>query len=241
MRGIPVGEIVAHADNYAELGQQLGSLVRDLSRLTFDFPKRPRRGGPTTLALLWKVRLRAQREWYEATKDERWISVPFARERIEEVFGLTGGELEDKPWFYDPPLRQLDARREGQSNYSLWFEGVPDHVSSRELPHDKWGATYRTALVSHTPYERITDIDGTWRLVFNDFGMSETECPYRQKEKGPGVGTVSPEDRSWVADEGDLFSGHCGFCEEQRGYEHGYIYLGDSWGHAVYMLEGSEE
>jgi ferric-dicitrate binding protein FerR (iron transport regulator) len=70
------------------------------------------------------------------------------RECVEWVFGLTGGELEDKPWEPFEPHPEMSERdaafdaeyRHSSSNprpFRYWYDGVPSYVGRREFPRSR--------------------------------------------------------------------------------------------------------
>jgi hypothetical protein len=142
------------------------------------------------------------------------------REQIEWVFGLTGGELNDRPFV---------TKDHGQFVY--WYDGVPEYASS-DYPY-RFDREYVT-LVSYsfcgTPFETLEDLEGNKWVLQSVFGNSgETECPGQHE----GFGIVT---------DGHTAGGdRCYLCDEKRGDKHRYIYLGDGWAEVVYRKEEEEE
>jgi hypothetical protein len=146
------------------------------------------------------------------------------REQIEYLFGLTGGELSDKPIDY------IDADgNPGTFRYS--FDDVPDYAQGMDGEFQDRGdryVEYFTAIdcLLYSPAKEEIKI-GKWvyTLVQTFTSSGETECP--AKNAGP--------------DEDDPFAGvECYLCERSPGEEHGYIYLGDGWSELVYRHDGIE-
>lgn len=156
------------------------------------------------------------------------------REQIKWVFGLTGGELADKPWEFEEFHETLKhdanynfrtAREPRAGAFRYWYDGVPDYAEIR----DKYSETYRTVVVDElfgAAPSAIRDGQGIWKKVRSFRSSGETECPGRQDE-----GDVTKDSAS----NGE----YCDYCEANIGEEHGYIYLGDGWGEVIYQLHKS--
>lgn len=151
------------------------------------------------------------------------------RERIEWVYGLTGGELETSPWqTAAPSVYQSDGSETGDWlpwPWRYWYEGTPEYAT-RELGAD-YAADFRfrTIVVDYgglySPSPRLFDAETgrEWRLIASYAHNGETECPGRHSD----CPTVEPSDG--VA---------CALCEEPIGSPHGYI-LGNGC-EAVYRV-----
>jgi len=179
------------------------------------------------------------------------------REEIEQVFGLTGGELEDKPWHYVRWVQQRpdwgkDQKQEHDyksdpGKLRFWYEGVPDYAGGDFKDQYDPGVTYRTAvycrLYGHIgPGDKIEDGSGDiWECVRWYDNSGETQCPLGwDQEGGPG----SDSEDSLVKEEeckNPDMPGRCYLCEEEVGEEHRYIYLGDGMGEGVFKLESTKE
>lgn len=175
------------------------------------------------------------------TKNEEAIE----RQQVEEVFGLTGGELEDEPWIC---WTQMESEVDGEPLYGkneefhaqsfwewkerYWYEGPPEYVE-REMQR-QFPGTLRTLVnpggIITAPHRELYDGQGIWKLreTFNNSG--EAECPARSYDfeartdvEHGKIGIVKGE--------------RCPLCDEQEGDEHGYIYLGVCSYEAVYELE----
>jgi len=133
------------------------------------------------------------------------------REEIEWVFGLTGGELADKPW----------------AGHKYWYEGVPDYAGE-DFADDEEGTQYRTVVCCYAcsnPPDELGDEEGTYKLAKVYSNSGETTCPGHSDQDN--AGRVTEE--------------QCPLCDMKQGEKHGYIYLGDGWAEAVYKLEPPEE
>jgi hypothetical protein len=154
------------------------------------------------------------------------------RECVEQVFGLTGGELERTPWEpwieIDPPTDSdpLAGRSEyrpwyfKQTTNRYWYEGAPEYASeyARDFDH-----TYRTVVddCSFCPPDEVLHEKGRkWVLVAQFASSGECECP-------------NVED--WDGEKHAVNADGCPLCEESPGKKHGYIYLGDGWYELVYI------
>jgi hypothetical protein len=111
----------------------------------------------------------------------------------------------------------------GELNHESWggfaynYDGPPSYAES-DFP-DRYDTEYRTVIGSFlfsSPPTTIEDDEGLWehRATFRSSG--EGECWMRPE--------VVEEER-------------CPLCDEPRGEEHGYVYLGESWAEAVYRLQ----
>lgn len=161
------------------------------------------------------------------------------RESVEEVFRLTGGELETKPWEPWIPAHPLDADDllriawhgfgpgSNQTIFRYWYEGVPDYVGRNEFP-DIHDTEYRTVVTDLLYQSSVLAENGClrdgaeWKRVRVFQSSGETRCPGAYHEDG---------------DEPVVDADGCPYCEEKPGEEHGYIYLGDGWAEVVYRRE----
>lgn len=146
------------------------------------------------------------------------------RECVEQVFCLTGGELNDKPVTY------TDDSGEGTLRYT--YDGGPDYAQSDfEDLHSNY-VRYFTAVRQYSPHHTSEimgseiKIDGkTYKCVsvFNSSG--ETQCPCAD-----------------MGGEPDPFAGkECPYCGKQDGEKHGHIYLGDGWCEVVYRQSDEDD
>lgn len=149
------------------------------------------------------------------------------REQVEWVFGLTGGELNDKSLRY----HKTDEDSDHQYGFAFYYDGVPSYARPDFEHLDENHYDYFTAvsceLYGSSLDELITVEDGKLYKKLKVYTNSgETECP--GKSDGDGVVTEEQADPS----------GFCPYCDESIGDEHGYIYLGDGWCEVVYMHDG---
>lgn len=142
------------------------------------------------------------------------------RAQVEQVFGLTGGELSDTVW---------EAREVGGSErvwtFHYFYESTPEYAE-RELD---WTAhDFRTVvrdIVFGAPPEQLEG----WTKVATFGSSGEVECPGRSEEPNIVRADQSPEGRG------------CYYCEAEVGEPHGYIYIGDGWAEIVYKRDEDEE
>lgn len=136
------------------------------------------------------------------------------RLQIEEVFGLTGGELEVSPWI------PVQTENEANFKFTYWYADVPSYAES---DFTDWStAEYRTVvrdeMFGQVP-ETVADMDGTWDVVARFSSSGECECPGRR-------------DDGQFAREMPVPCPYCEIGEEDK--DHGYIYIGDGWAEIVY-------
>jgi hypothetical protein len=165
----------------------------------------------------------------EMTDDEKRIE----RTCVEYVFGLTGGELEDKPWEPWVPNTEesfpyLYDQASERWTFTYWYDGLPDWCAHDYK--DRYDATYRT-VVRHClwglPPETVLEKGVTWRRKAHFVSSGETECCLKEP---------------WENDVLELHSKRpCEYCEAQEGEEHGYIYLGDGWCEVIYRADDEPE
>jgi hypothetical protein len=143
------------------------------------------------------------------------------RQQVEWLFRLTGGELNDEPW----------------NGFMYNYDGVPEYATGDF--DDSFDHEYHTVvscfLYGSAP-ERVVDASGIWLLQQMYLSSGETECPLRDLDHEDEE--VAYEHRQKQFDLPRIE--RCFLCDEARGDEHGYIYLGDGWGEAVYRLEERE-
>jgi len=149
------------------------------------------------------------------------------RERVEQVFGLTGGELEDEPWVVIETSTPSDPNNHtvsGQAQYIFWFEGIPDYLAKRDYP-DFYDVSYRTIVQDCSwglPPEVIEDEDGKWYRVAHFTSSGETAC-------------------SWEGCEDADEHLPCPLCEGTEEDGHGQIYLGEGWAEVIYKQDPVRE
>lgn len=139
--------------------------------------------------------------------------------QIAQVFGLTGGELQDEPL-----IVTLSDGSPGGARF--WYEGYPDYAAE---DFDGSEHDYLTVVLNRTYASAWTDVnemvrDGrTWKVAKVFTSSGETECPGR-----------NAEDKIVTADHFPDDEGYCALCGARMGEEHGHIYIGDGWAEVVY-------
>lgn len=146
------------------------------------------------------------------------------RECVEWVFGLTGGELDDKPvkYTYDT---EYETGKHGTFLYT--YDGVPEYAAGDygDL-HGVNAPDYFTAVACclyGMPAEEIS-VDGhAFKRIATYQSSGETECCCVGCDEDPFAGKACP------------------YCERAPGEEHGYIYLGDGWCEVVYRAVDADD
>lgn len=136
------------------------------------------------------------------------------RAQVEQVFGLTGGELADTPWIVDG------------WTFTFWYEFPPEYA---EREFDYTARNYRTAvrdIMFGAPPDRL----GTWTKVATFQNSGEAECPGKSED----IDIVRVEQ---CGDDGR----ECYYCGGNVGAPHGYVYLGDGWAEIVYVEDETAE
>jgi hypothetical protein len=152
------------------------------------------------------------------------IEQRYERMQVEHVFGLTGGELEDKPLTFIAPTK-FDGEQPRTWRYH--YDGPPEWAAREDFPdhneRDVWYFTLIEIGVSYESYapEWVRFEDGTTYYRMCQYVHSgETECTWNVDDDGNEGARVG---------EGCTKGLHeCPMCGEKAGEEHGYIYLGDS-------------
>ena len=144
------------------------------------------------------------------TKQEQAIE----REQVEWVFGLTGGELDDKP------LEFTDESGKARS-WRYHYNGVPEWAESDFGTHDYFNVDYFTMVETDCCYgsaapEWLKTSDGKLYVRVEQYTHSgEAECPCGPSGDNEKVGEEHTEGQE-----------QCPLCEAEKGEDHGYIYLG---------------
>jgi hypothetical protein len=142
------------------------------------------------------------------------------REQIAWVFGLTGGELSDSPFV------TADER-----TFAYWYDGAPEYDDHdyEDLGFETLMTVIASELYSREP-DRLVEKDGSvWRRLASFTSSGETECPGQQ------------DDEPTVTDAHCNGGDRCVLCDEAKGEEHGFIYLGDGWVEIIYGLVTDDE
>jgi hypothetical protein len=143
------------------------------------------------------------------------------RQQVEWVFGLTGGELNDEPW----------------NGFAYNFDGVPEWAHSDfKDRHDRDYHTVVSCFLYGGPPERIADAFGVWTRQATYPSSGETECPLRDVEAEEQEAIYAHREKRFNLPRIE----RCFLCDEERGHDHGYIYLGDGWAECVFRREGRE-
>ena len=113
----------------------------------------------------------------------RWTKQRLETERMAYVFGLTGGELADKPW----------------SKRAWWYEGIPDYVGDDFPDRYSSDVEYRTTLECCL-YEPAIEANAPrgWKFVRYYTTSGETDCGWC----GDGTGNEGQRDKCKLC-EGD--------------------------------------
>lgn len=156
------------------------------------------------------------------------------RTQVEQVFGLTGGELDDSAW------------KVGEKTIApYWYEGAPEYAASDFRDLENVRTAVHCALYGSSP-ERIDDEGGAWVRKGEFQTSGETECLFH---------SGAPEDMPVKRDQCHMVASYprkhlvgtfakltakhaeCPFCGARLGEDHGVIYLGDGWVETVYVFE----
>jgi hypothetical protein len=116
---------------------------------------------------------------------------------------------------------ELDDEPWGGFKYN--YDGPPDYAASDYPDRYDFNVQYRTVIGDFLfggPPEVIEDDQGVWHKSGMFTTSGETECPLHDQP---------------VEEE------RCPLCDEARGDEHGYIYIGDGWAEVIFRLELPEE
>lgn len=146
------------------------------------------------------------------------------RAQVEAVFSLGGGELNGKPLEY----------QEGPDDRSFryHYDGAPEYADEfKEMVLDSEQWLVFTAVTESPAPESIL-VEGREYKLRAFFGSSgEAECPCRGCEDDPYEGVDCPLcERSADEDAGRVAPDH----------GHGHVYLGETWGEAVYVCDLNE-
>lgn len=136
------------------------------------------------------------------------------REVVEQVFGLTGGELSDKPQRYSAPGKTM-------GEFEYLYDGQPEHAEGRHEFQESDCFTVVGCYFYGAPETEILlrDKHGRFAGVFvlKAIYSSSGECAC------PCDGCDDYDDEI------------CPFCGREPGDEHECAYLGDGWLEVVYV------
>lgn len=154
---------------------------------------------------------------------------------VEQVLSLEWGALDEKDsrvTFIQPT--KWEGEQEHSWRYS--YDGVPEWCESDFEDRDDGNVTYLTLIEVDVSYESYAPEwlllpDGKLYVKIKTLGPSaERECPagydHSDGSEGHLVGT---------ADTAGMHK--CPLCEEPKGEEHGYIYIGESFEHVYKHVE----
>lgn len=157
------------------------------------------------------------------------------REQVAEVFGLTGGELEDTPWVTTEALDTqhlalnvlLGEPPQRSFHFTYWYQGVPDYAQDLDdWPDYEYRTVCRDEMFGQVP-DAVTDEDGTWTRVARYPTSGETECPYQDFDGAP----IPTKEHPCPLCEADGIPTNLGESPIQF---HGFIDIGDGWAEIVY-------
>lgn len=167
------------------------------------------------------------------------------RERVEWVFGLTGGELDADPsWTVWEPhdyerlgldmiTRPVGPGDLAEITYRYSYDGAPDEAQD-------YDNQYRTILCyggGFLPYPApwMADGEGIWVLVQTFTSSGEAECPGQHED----AGNIVRRDQARLSEDYPQREGprraECVLCAERIGSKHGHIGIGEGY-EAVYRL-----
>jgi hypothetical protein len=148
---------------------------------------------------------------------------------VEELTGLTGGELSDDPWEGTAGGSPVRAGSTFRRTYN--FEGAPewlDEIGKKERYSGEWATAVHFGAVG-SPAKFIFDRSGTWELEHALYDDPEHECmlchwdPEKQEESSKPRPVTEAE--AQIAEGDDR---RCPYCEEAIGEEHGFLYQGNA-------------
>ncbi len=147
------------------------------------------------------------------------IEARFEREQVAWVFGLTGGELDDKPLKFRAPGYWGGTLEDREWGYH--YDGPPEWAESDFDDLNENGVDYFTLVEIGCSYgsgapERLFVGDQFYLRVAQYANSGETECPAGSCGDDETVGEDSTEGMHM-----------CPLCEAEAGEKHGYIYVGD--------------
>jgi len=137
------------------------------------------------------------------------------REQVEQVFGLTGGELADRPW--EPFAADSDGESFTRASFRYWYDGAPAWSEDGRHQAPACRTVVSDCLFGEEP-EVLQEKGARWERIASYLSSGEAACPWRQ-DGDPAQG---PDPRP------------CELCGAGQGEEHGHVYLGEGWCETVY-------
>jgi hypothetical protein len=155
------------------------------------------------------------------------------RYQVEQVFGLTGGELADEPLKFR--AKNNPAQEYGDEEDQSWlyhYDGIPEWAGDDFPDQYDSGVDYFTLVEIGCSYGSsapawLTSTSGQFYLQVKQYASSgECECDGKYNPDGGSDCKVGEGYTAGMA--------QCPMCGEGVGEEHGYIYVGDGC-ESVYM------
>jgi hypothetical protein len=157
------------------------------------------------------------------------------RQRVEEVFGLTGGELNDRPW--EPFEPDTDGSAFTRVSFAYSYDGAPSYAEEYRggrRAGDHECVVVQDCLFGELPavlYEKGRRYDRV--AVLRSSG--ETECPCNDTDEQAhrqAAAKLDPDERAALGVKVEP----CPLCEDDGTDETPHIYLGDGWCETVYRV-----
>lgn len=144
---------------------------------------------------------------------EEWIE----RQQVEIVFGLSGGELDSKPWTWTDAVGNVQS-------LPWHYDGVPDYTVGDEFTHeDQMSGRFSTIVCIGDPYSGPDPrIPPGYRHVAFYSSSGEGDCPCHDM-------VANGEDPATIYSD----NGRCPLCEYENDGESHCVYLGEGWGERV--------
>ena len=140
------------------------------------------------------------------------------KEQVEWVFGLTGGELYDRPW--EPYASKDGGDYFKLESFRYWYDDKPDYVSDLSRD-DEYRTVVYCCLFGSTP-DKLYDRGFRFEKVASYVSSGECPCPCADSEE------ATEERASWADDH------KCPLCECTKDEDSPHIYIGDGWCEVVY-------
>lgn len=145
------------------------------------------------------------------------------RAQVEEVFGLTGGELNDEPWIVN------DRATQTAWTFHYHYDFAPSYAERDFEQYDEVRTVVRCNMFGEPPAVLIDQHDASrrWVKVATFTNSGETEC-FGANNDAPNI--VTAEQTATAGSE-------CYYCAEPIGKPHTVVYIGDGWAEIVYRLQ----